>query len=112
MEIPQRANEWPERVRISGMPFLLQGWNTVLQRGAFSDQGYPVYSVESYELYGLFSIAGMKLEFTDNKGWELMPYNTHPNFYKNGCNEIKDVNPLGSWSYGFCISEDKGYCSW
>lgn len=49
--------EYPPEVQVSGLPFLLQGWNTTFTRveGELSE-GCPIYHLDGYTLYYLFPI--------------------------------------------------------
>ena len=37
---------YPEKIRMSGLPFMLQGWNTEFVRTSEESDGCPVYYLE------------------------------------------------------------------
>ena len=66
------VNDWPEQIKVAGLPFLLQGWNTTFTRAdllreiflselptltTVESDGAPTYVADSYWLYNLFPIA-------------------------------------------------------
>lgn len=83
---------WPKKIVVSGLPFMLQGWNNTYVRNdllgvvidvstKYSDD-VPIYTLESYWLYGIIPIASVQilrvngewiLRRLDNK--EIFAYN-------------------------------------
>lgn len=66
---------WPEEVRVSGLPLFVQGWNRIYRRyhkGGIDDT--PIYTFDSYVLYwwffGGFNIVPAQLFFSDGQ-WHL-----------------------------------------
>jgi hypothetical protein len=51
------TTEYPDEIRFRGLPFLLQGWNTIFKKSPQTVEGAPVYRLEDYVLYGAIHIA-------------------------------------------------------
>jgi hypothetical protein len=46
--------DYPQKIKVSGLPFMLQGWNNIFTK---TDSDEPVYRLNEYTLYGLIPIA-------------------------------------------------------
>jgi hypothetical protein len=53
--------DFPSRIRIKGLGFHLQGWNQILYRNGDMSDGCPVYKLDSYTLYFVIGIIGIRL---------------------------------------------------
>jgi len=87
----------PEKIRVSGLPFMLQGWNAVYNRVRKLDSKDGVifkYRLDSYTLYGFIVIIGTEIRYKNEK-WE---------FWRDGDDEPFAINlvdngtlPTGYW---------------
>lgn len=88
---------YPDQIRVHGLPFMLQGWNTILTKQETKDDDYPpCYKLKSYILYGLIPIIGITLYYDENKGWILF---RNCDFQITiGINKTKSDNPCGTYN--------------
>jgi hypothetical protein len=94
--------EFPDQVRVSGLPFTLQGWNNVYTKTAREVDGCPTYKLESYMLYWLFPIIGM--EIVRRHGQWVMVRECDPSFWSSLIKLGNDQSsPRGVWSYGATV---------
>lgn len=103
------TNEFPDAVRIRGMDFMHQGWNTIFEKTEELSNGYPVYYMKTYKLYGFFQIFPAKLIF-NGTDWTFV--NCGLGFQsvlgkKNGTNLIGDYN--GMWINDFRVEKETSY---
>lgn len=94
---------FPNKIRVSGLPFMLQGWNNVyIKTGEMSDD-CPVYKLDSYTLYGVFPIIGVSI-FRRNGIWVMQrECDGYPNgIHKYG--ESPQPDPFGYWSDGAYVT--------
>ncbi len=104
---------WPLRVRMSGLPVVLCGWNTVYHRvDTRSSDDVPVYRLQPYTLWGVFPIIGVRLmrirgQWGLHRDCDLL--STDPLVCKQ---RHGDATPIGLWSDGARVtdadSEDAG----
>ncbi|CAH6420445.1 Hypothetical protein HVR_LOCUS1194 [uncultured virus] len=95
----QNNQSFPEKIRMSGLPFMLQGWNNVYHKTDEISDGCPVYNLDSYTLYWFFPIIGVKL-FRLNETWRLQrDCDFYPTEIRKYSNEDQKT-PMGNWSYG------------
>jgi hypothetical protein len=99
----------PTCVRVSGLPFSWQGWNTIYHGKMRA--GEVVYEMDPYTLYFFIPIASVSIRKLGKK-WVLMR--------RDGCvickkldavDEDDDDNqetPFGNWEYGMTVT---GYTS-
>ena len=60
----------PDKIRVSGLPLMLHGWNTVFEKTDKTYNGYPVYRCAEYKLY--YSICIVSAVILREKGhWVL-----------------------------------------
>jgi phosphoglycolate phosphatase-like HAD superfamily hydrolase len=64
-------DNFPDQIRVRGLPFLLQGWNTVYYKTARMADGCPIYRLDEYVLYGLIGIIGVSIYRSDGI-WHLV----------------------------------------
>lgn len=90
-------------VRVSGFPFMLQGWNNVFVRVDLAT-GSPIYWLSSYTLYGFIDIIGCSISKSkETKKWEFWRNcDDGPLYRKPGDDQI---SPVGDWGE-FSVSED------
>jgi len=83
---------WPQSIKVSGFPFMLQGWNnTYYQLDEFKN-GKPVYRLYPYTLYYLVDIIGVDIYFDLERGWCIKRHtDDHPLF------RTDSRNLLGTW---------------
>ena len=59
-----------DKVRVTGLPLLLKGWNGIYYKTDEISEGFPVYRLDPYMLYYIFPILGVKLAVYNGK-WTL-----------------------------------------
>jgi len=95
---------YPEKIRMSGLPFMLQGWNTEFVRTSEESDGCPVYYLEPYNLYWLIPIIGGYVKrvkgnwiFQRECDWDgIHALNKKRCFVQN---ESPDLYPYGPWTF-------------
>ena len=88
---------FPERIKVSGLPFMFQGWNNIYYKTSEIADGCPVYSLPSYTLYGFIEIIGVTI-YRNNGIWVLQ--------------RVCDANPsLEIKKYGAAPQPDP-FCFW
>jgi hypothetical protein len=94
---------YPEYICITGLPFMLQGWNSSLHRSYEVIEDCPVYKMPSYYLHGIIPIIGISIQKHEG-AWTLWRQcDSYPTEYvKLGENQYL---PTGSWSAGMKVSE-------
>lgn len=55
------ADKYPRALRVSGLPFMVQGWNGTYIRTGNERNGAPEYALYSYDLYLLIPIIGVTI---------------------------------------------------
>lgn len=82
--------EYPTHIKVSGLPFMLQGWNCVFYKSEDVCNGKPVYRLDPYTLYWFIDIIGVSIKYSGGK-WQFIRY----------CDDWPmATNPslLGTWS--------------
>lgn len=82
---PKPTDSWPQQIKMSGLPFMLQGWNNVYYKTGELSDGCPVYRLDSYNLYYFISIIGVRIMRLDGV-WVI---------WRNG-----DIGPIDIKKYG------------
>ena len=90
---------FPEKIKMKGLPFMMQGWNNVYERTGEVSDGCPVYSLAPYNLYFVIAIIGVKIMrvggiWVLKRDCDL----SHMSFRKYGYGPQGD--PFGHWSNG------------
>ncbi len=86
---------FPEYISVSGLPFMLQGWNAKYKKTIGIRDGCPVYRLEPYRYLLVLDIIGINL-YRANGKWILeSDYNYIPSV-KYGLTPQSD--PFGFWS--------------
>jgi len=66
----KQQDNYPDHIRVTGLPFMLQGWNCVFyKQEPKKDQDYPVYCLDSYTLYWLIDIIGVEIANPTGNEW-------------------------------------------
>lgn len=95
---------YPDKIKMTGLPFMLQGWNCVFHRvagGRVGEDNTPVYRLEEYTLYFLIPIIGVEIRKEGGK-WKFFrdcDYGS-PSFQKLGDHST----PIGTWTNGKVIN--------
>lgn len=86
---------WPETLSTSGFPFLLQGWNDAYQLTGLDEDGFPIYELPSYTLYGCIDIIGCTIRYdkTRSKWTFTRDCDGGPYLFK----KTNQGTPFGSW---------------
>jgi hypothetical protein len=93
---------FPNRIKVSGLPFMLQGWNNIYTKIDQMTDDCPIYELQSYLLYGLFPIIGTIIYRKDGI-WQMQrECDYHPNGIKKYGGSQED--PFGFWSHGAIIA--------
>jgi hypothetical protein len=104
--------EYPNNIKISGLPILWHGWNSVLHK---SDQkgedDTPIYRLDPYILYHIFPIIGITV-LRQNGKWIMLSDNSlFPIIRKESKIDDYEImtsyehlnrntGPVGIWTYG------------
>ena len=95
----------PKRIRVSGLPLTLCGWNTEL---VYNEES-GCYILYPYIMWGIFAIHGAKIMKRQDTGqWAFFAMDrfdggySHTHIYKLG---EDTTTPIGEWTYGARIAE-------
>lgn len=102
----EAGTEYPEEYVLSGLPFMLQGWNGRLYRTFETSDGVPIYRMDPYTLYYIFPIYGIDLKRVDGK-WVIKRFIDNEGTYVlQKCRPAShpDPTPVGNWPYNSQIS--------
>src|SRR3954464_11811286 len=94
------SEEYPSAVRVRGLGFMHQGWNTIFRKTDGVSGGKPVYTMDGYDLYGILPIIPVDLLFMGDK-WRFRYASGFDRDFDLG---RKDENPTelaGNWK-GIC----------
>lgn len=97
-EPKREVEDYPEYIRMRGLPFLLQGCNNVYKRKT-DEQGNVYYSQTYIYMGSAYRVRLIKI----NDRWELYRDGDNSSFGihgKRGC-----VYPMGKWTYGARVEE-------
>jgi hypothetical protein len=104
-QVASAKKNFPETVRVSGMPFMLQGWNGVYEWTGTMSNDAPVYRLPWHVLFRLIDIIGVQLQKDENGVWKLWrdcdPGPLHE-LKKNGHDQ--GISPCGDWTMGVRVS--------
>ena len=94
---------FPAQIKVSGLPFMLQGWNAKYYKTSDTSDGCPTYRLEPYNLYKMIAIIGVTIKRI-NGGWVLQrDCDLFPtSMAKYGANPQGD--PFGEWSNGMKVN--------
>lgn len=95
-------DKFPEKIKLSGLPFVLQGWNNVFRKTSEIIEDAPVYTLDMYVLYGTIEIIGLTIY--KNGGMWCARRNTddYSLFEKEG--DDQDT-PFGKWGLNGYVSQ-------
>ena len=94
-------NNFPALVKVSGLPFMLQGWNTYYYRSVDESDGVPTYILEDYTLYRFIGICGTVI-YREGGIWKLRRNDsTDAVTIKYG--DGPQTDPFGYWSMGMHV---------
>lgn len=94
---------WPNAVRVSGLPFMLQGWNNIYVRIDEPGNEYPTYVLQRYSLYDCIDIAKATIGFSKLSGhWVLFGNGFNVALSKNKSDDITGL--IGDWSDNVKVS--------
>jgi len=96
---PKPIDPWPQQIRMSGLPFMLQGWNNVYYKTSDISDGCPVYRLDSYNLYWLISIIGVRIMRIDGV-WVIWRNGDYGPIDIKKYGQSPQPDPFGSWSNG------------
>ena len=91
--------EFPYQIRMTGLPFMMQGWNNVYTKTDEESDGCPVYHLRPYMLYWFIDIIGVTL-YRHNGVWVLKRDGEHHDFGINKYGQKPQPDPFGYWTYG------------
>ena len=102
--VPLRTftSKFPKRIRVSNLPFWLRGWNQVFEDNGTQANGYPVYELKSYRVFGIIHIPGALIWRNRNDIWIM----TDESDFLPECPDVNSVyfkwgnqdDPVGFWS--------------
>ena len=92
--------EFPEQIRLKGLPLSWCGWNSFYEKTSMESDGCPVYHMNSYYLCCVIGIIGVYIE-RKNGRWRLVRESEYrwgesAGLYK--CGEIPQEDPFGDWA--------------
>lgn len=91
-ESSMSIDEYPDKIKVTGLPFMLQGWNTTFDKKK-NDDGEVVYCLNSYILYFFIPIIGVTISKHDDE-WR----------FTRNCDEgpfIRNNKLFGKWHDGY-----------
>jgi hypothetical protein len=91
--------EFPDEIHITGLPFMLQGWNNTYYKTGEKSDGCPIYHLDTYYLYYFIHIYGVKLYRRDGVWVMQRDHDTEP-LSINKYGEKPQPDPFGYWTYG------------
>lgn len=109
------GDRFPNKLKMSGLPIFLMGWNSVFQRTDQIRDNCPVYVLEQYLMYHFVYVPLAKI-YRKNKRWVLeCPScngdceNCGPGISKLYGEKYKgklkvDPLPMGTWSHGATLT--------
>lgn len=95
--------EFPTKIKMSGLPFMLQGWNNTYYITNQTSDGCPVYKLAPYNLYYMIGIIGTRILRIDGI-WRIQrDCDSAPtDIYKYGAKPQGD--PFGHWTNGGVVT--------
>jgi len=94
-------NDFPKKIKISGLPFIDHGWNNILKKYDFKESdGCPVYHLDKYWLYGIIPIVGIRMMRIDGV-WQVLrndPFSPGTDIHQQ--NGEDNSSPVGKWITG------------
>jgi hypothetical protein len=108
----ENYGSYPPRIKMSGLPLCLSGWNAVFVKTEKISCGCPVYTLDSYNMYNIVPIIGGTI-FKRGDEWVFVRNcddisDSLTYLYKNDANDT----PLGKWSYGGIVTKEETWEEW
>ncbi len=102
---------WPERIRVTGLPWHLMGWNTSYYHIADDKDGFPIYRLDPYTFIGCIPIIGVTIfrEFRSKSKryvWVFARDCDKTPMFTRGGNEFGET-PFGYWRSSTCDDAGK-----
>lgn len=94
---------FPEKIRVTGLPFMLQGWNNVYHLTAEISDGCPVYRLNPYTLYLFIDIIGVRILRIDGVWCMQRDCDDHPMYSIKKYGDKNQPDPFGYWSSGMHV---------
>ena len=88
---------FPSKIQVSGLPFVLQGWNSTYYKTGEVSDSCPVYRLDSYTLYYMISIIGARI-MRINGIWVLQRAGDAAPLDINQYGASSQSDPFGYWS--------------
>src|SRR5271157_238002 len=60
-QVPDNLADWPLQLKMSRLPFMLQGWNCTFYKTGGTSEGCPIYRLDPYTLYWTIPIIGVRI---------------------------------------------------
>ena len=76
--------QWPGAIKVTGLPFLLQGWNNIfVAKYSEKNSDIPEYVLQPYTLYSVIDIFGVTISWNEEKEkWQFTRHgDCSPLFY-------------------------------
>lgn len=89
------TNDFSPQIKVSGLPFMLQGWNTTFNRTDKLSENAPVYKLDRYNLYWMISIIGAIIYKLNGKWVFRRNCDRDPIFVKS--DKDGQLTPYGKW---------------
>jgi len=96
---PPSSMAWPSSLKVSGLPFMFQGWNTVFHKTSEIKNEYPVYRLKDYTLYWTIPIIGCFIYFNGNT-WFLQ----RRDGFVTPWEKQNSTDPTGEWTDGMYVT--------
>jgi len=103
-------DKYPEKIKMSGLPLPLTGWNREFVRTSNQSDGCPIYHLASYKLYKIMSIYGASILRIGGR-WFFQREGDPDGEYKLAkhsgcfmCDPTPDEFPYGDWTFGGIVS--------
>lgn len=88
---------FPNRIRVKGLPFMLQGWNSTYYKTTDTSDGCPVYRLDEYALYWTIQIAAVII-YRENGVWRLRRVDCEWTGDIKKYGQTPQGDPFGYWS--------------
>ena len=88
----------PRRIKISGLPLMLCGWNTEL----VLDEEANCYNLRPYVLWYIFGIFGGKIVNRPGVGWVFLRQGFELTDFRQVSGNAE--SPVGEWTYGATVT--------
>ena len=90
---------YPNKIKISGLPSTLQGWNTTFYKTQEVSEGCPVYKLDPYILYFFVPIIGVTI-YRLNGQWTMKRESDSFPMNIIKISNQDQSSPIGEWTFG------------